>query len=168
MAGNRWEMGGKSIVDLVLTAYLTEAADRKTRAIDNEFKYFTMNQVKLFLFSGHDTTSSTVCYIFYVFATQPAVLARLRAEHDSILGLGDSKTAALVQSNPFLLSQLPFTSAVIKETLRLYPAVSSTRAGEPGFNVTDNQGRRYPTDDFLVWGQPTANTPRPEVLASAR
>jgi len=146
--------GGKSIVDLVLTAHLSQKVDRDTQVLDNEFKNFTMNQVKLFLFSGHDTTSSTVCYLFYILATQPAVLTRLRAEHNSILGPLISETAVLVQSNPFLLNQLPFTSAVIKETLRLYPAVSSTRAGEPGFCVTDNQGRRYPTDGFLVWANP--------------
>lgn len=151
---DRSHEGGKSIIDLVLTAYLSQEVDRETRVLDSEFKNFTMNQVKLFLFSGHDTTSSTVCYLFYILATQPAVLARLRAEHNSVLGPLISETAVLVQSNSFLLNQLPFTSAVIKETLRLYPAVSSTRAGEPGFCVTDNQGRRYPTDGLLVWANP--------------
>ncbi|KAL8721386.1 MAG: hypothetical protein Q9225_001933 [Loekoesia sp. 1 TL-2023] len=148
--------GGKSIVDLVLAAYLYEDGDRKTRVLDNEFRNFTMNQVKLFLFSGHDTTSSTVCYLFYVLASQPALRARIRAEHNSILGSSVSEAADFIQSNPFLLNQLPFTSAVIKETLRLYPAVSSTRAGQPGFFVTDNQGRHYPTDGFLVWANPQA------------
>jgi sterigmatocystin biosynthesis cytochrome P450 monooxygenase len=56
--------------------------------------------------------------------------------------------------DPYLLKKLPYTLAVIKETLRLYPAVSSTRAGEPNFSVTDDEGRHFPTDGFLVWANP--------------
>ena len=147
---------GKSIIDLVLTAYLTERKDsaKLRQPLDSTFKKFTMSQIKLFLFSGHDTTSSTVCYIFYTLATRPDILARVRSEHDELLGPDVSRTASLVATDPVLLNKLPFTSAVIKETLRLYPAVSSTRTGEPDFHVVDDLGRRYPTDGLLVWSNP--------------
>lgn len=151
---NHIQERGKSIVDLVLTAYLKEDPTRQAKSLDNTFKRFTMNQVKLFLFSGHDTTSSTVCYIFYTMATKPDVLDRLRAEHDSALGPEGLQTASSIAADPFLLNKLPYTSAVIKEVLRLYPAVSSTRAGEPDFHVTDELGRLYPTDDLLLWADP--------------
>ncbi|KAL8823174.1 MAG: hypothetical protein Q9191_006105 [Dirinaria sp. TL-2023a] len=144
----------KSIVDLVLNAYLAENLKRKSQPLDSTFKKFTMNQIKLFLFSGHDTTSSTVCYIFYTLATQTEVLARVRAEHDSVLGPEASQIESILTSDPVLLNRLPYTAAVIKETLRLHPAVSSTRAGEPDFYVTDDLGRRYPTNGFLVWSDP--------------
>ena len=133
---------------------MAEDAARKDQFMDSTFKRVAMSQIKLFLFSGHDTTSSTVCYIFYVLAMNPTVLARVRAEHASIIGLEASKTASLVKSDPFLLNQLPYTLAVIKETLRMYPAVSSTRAGEPNFSVSDDTGRLFPTDGFLVWANP--------------
>ena len=147
---------GKSIIDLVLTAYLTERRDpgKICLPLDSTFKKFTMSQIKLFLFSGHDTTSSTVCYIFYTLATRPDVLGRVRSEHDELLGLDVSQTASLVATDPVLLNKLPFTSAVIKEVLRLYPAVSSTRTGEPDFHVIDDVGRRFPTNDLLVWSNP--------------
>ena len=148
--------GNKSVVDLVLSAYFSENSERVSQGMDSTFKKFTMNQVKLFLFSGHDTTSSTVCYIFYILATNPSVLSQVRAEHDSILGPDASKTASLITTDPFLLNQLPYTLAVIKETLRKYPAVSSTRAGEPNFNIIDDLGRRFPTDGFLVWANSQA------------
>ncbi|KAK3169850.1 hypothetical protein OEA41_009234 [Lepraria neglecta] len=160
--------GNKSIIDLVLAAYMSENAGRDPQVLDKTFKKFTMSQIKLFLFSGHDTTSSTVCYIFYILATKPAVLARVRAEHDSVLGSDTSKPASVITSEPFLLNQLPYTLAVIKEVLRLYPAVSSTRAGEPNFNVTDDSGQQFPTDGFLVWAnsqcihRDPAYWPRPE------
>ena len=152
--GDHSAKGNKSIIDLVLTAYVAENAARKTQVLDSTFKKFAMSQIKLFLFSGHDTTSSTVCYIFYVLAMNPAVLARVRAEHTSILGRDTSEIASLIASDQFLLNKLPYTLAVIKETLRMYPAVSSTRAGEPNFNVSDDVGRLFPTNGFLVWANP--------------
>jgi sterigmatocystin biosynthesis cytochrome P450 monooxygenase len=158
----------KSIIDLVLATSLSEKATNNTDAMDSTFKKFTMSQIKLFLFSGHDTTSSTVCWLFYVLATNPAVLSRVRSEHESILGPNASQTASVITADPFLLNKLPYTLAVIKETLRMYPAVSSTRAGEPNFQVTDDIGRHFPTDGFLVWANPQpihrdpAYWPRPD------
>lgn len=146
--------GNKSIIDLVLTTYMAEDAARKTQVMDRTFKKFTMSQIKLFLFSGHDTTSSTVCYIFYVLATNPAILGRVRDEHASIIDPDASKISSLIATDPFLLNKLPYTLAVIKETLRMYPAVSSVRAGEPNINVSDDTGRLFPTAGFLVWANP--------------
>ncbi|KAI4263949.1 MAG: hypothetical protein L6R35_007321, partial [Caloplaca aegaea] len=147
------EHASKSIIDLVLTAYLSENPSKdKLPDMDTTFKRFTMNQIKLFLFSGHDTTSSTVCYIFYILATRHKVRVQVRAEHDAVFGSETSKTASLIMADPTLLNRLPYTIAVIKEILRMYPAVSSTRIGEPDFNVVDAAtGQRFPTQDFLVW-----------------
>ena len=61
----------ESITDLTLPAYLSKDAARKTRAMNSTFKKFTISQTKLFLFSGYDTTSSTVYFLFYVLATNP-------------------------------------------------------------------------------------------------
>ena len=151
---NGSDNSNKSILDLVLTTYLSENAGRNIDDIDRTFKNFTISQIKLFLFSGHDTTSSTVCYIFYILAINPAVLTRVRAEHDSVIGSDTSKAASTITSDPFLLNKLHYTIAVIKEVMRLFPAVSGTRAGEPGFSVTDDTGRHFPTDGFLVWDIP--------------
>ena len=146
--------GNKSILDLVLTTYLLEDTTRRNQGMDRTFKDFTQSQIKLFLFSGYGTTSSTVCYIFYVLSTHPTILAKVRAEHESVIGPNLSQTASLIASDPFLLNRLPYTLAVIKEVLSLYPAVSRTRVGEPDFNVVDDDGRRFPTEDFLVWDDP--------------
>ncbi|KAL9107804.1 MAG: hypothetical protein Q9227_007319 [Pyrenula ochraceoflavens] len=148
--------GNKSILDLVLSTYLSEPAGQPTQDIDPIFKDFTMNQIKLFLFSGHDTTSGTVCYIFYVLATKPDVLAKICSEHDVAFASDTSKAASTIKSDSFILNRLPYTTAAIKEVMRLYPAVSGTRVGEPIFDVTDDTGRRFPTDGFLVWDNPQA------------
>ena len=150
------DKSNKSILDLVLATYLSENPGRRAHDIDHTFKNFTISQIKLFLFSGHDTTSSTVCYIFYILATHPAVLARVRAEHNSVIGSDTLKAASTMKSDAFVLNKLPYTIAVIKEVMRLFPAVSGTRAGEPNISVTDDKGRRFPTDGFLVWDIPQA------------
>lgn len=158
---NEHNKASKSILDLVLTAHLSENVASKAQPLDLAFRSFTTNQVKLFLFSGHDTTSSTICYLFYILARHPTVLARLRAEHNSVLGpsLDPSRAAITLISDPFLLNKLPYTLAVIKETLRLYPTVSTTRIGEPHFSIIDadadaNTGQHFPTDGFCVWDIP--------------
>lgn len=148
---NSVENRNKSIIDLVLSAYLSEKGDGELQDIDSQFKRFTMNQIKLFLFSGHDTTSSTVCYIFYILATNAAVLAQVRAEHISVFGSDACDATFMMISNPTLLNKIPYTVAVIKEVLRMYPAVSGTRAGEPNFSVMDDANRNFPTEGFLVW-----------------
>lgn len=142
----------KSVIDLALAAYLSANPEKEgSKAVDSTFKRFAMSQIKLFLFSGHDTTSSSICYIFYVLSANPSALSRVRDEHDEILGSDLDNVTSLIIQNPFLLNQLPYTLAVIKETLRMYPVVSSVRAGEAGFHVTNDQGRQFPTDGFLVW-----------------
>lgn len=143
---------GKSVIDLALTAYLKqyEGAD-KNQGIDSSFKELATNQMKLFLFSGHDTTSSSICYIFYLLSIYPDSLAHVRAEHEEVFGTNPADTATKIAQDPYLLNRLPYTVAVIKESIRLFPAASTTRSGEAGFNITDAQGRQYPTDNCLLW-----------------
>lgn len=81
----------------------------------------------------------------------PSALNCLRAEYDEVITSNISETASLIVAQPQLLNKLPYTSAVIKETLRLFPAPSSTRAGEPGIFVQGEDGRQYPTEGCLVW-----------------
>jgi cytochrome P450 len=68
----------------------------------------------LFL-AGHETTALGLTYTFWLLATHPEVDAKLAAELDEVLG-GRAPTQADVE-------RLPFTSAVVRESLRLYPPV---------------------------------------------
>lgn len=142
----------KSVVDLALQSYIAEEPKEKlNRGMDATFKAYAISQVKLFMFSGHDTTSSSICYIFYVLSTYPSALQRVREEHKSILGSNLAEKAKTLEATPHLLNQLPYTLAVIKETMRLFPVVSSTRAGVPGFSIVDSLGHSFPTENFLIW-----------------
>ena len=118
--------GLRTVVDLALDKYLEEQPESKAiRSMDAEFKRFAISQMKVFILAGHDTTSATLCYIFYSLSRNPLALQRVRAEHDEVFGSDLTQTNATITANPHSLNQLPFTLAVIKETLRLFPAVSS-------------------------------------------
>ena len=146
---------GKSVIDLALTAYLkqnsTDTGDSYAQSMDPTFKDLAVNQVKLFLFSGHDTTSSSICYTLYLLSINPGVLSRVRAEHDEVFGIDPKQAATRIIDDPYLLNKLPYTTAMIKESLRLYPPASSTRSGEPGYTISDSHGLKYPTEDCLIW-----------------
>ncbi len=143
--------GYQTVVDLALDRYLEEqSVSHGARSMDAEFKKFAISQMKVFILAGHDTTSSTLCYIFHSLSRNPLALQRVRAEHDQAFGSDLTQTSAKITAKPQSLNRLPFTLAVIKETLRLFPVASSTRDGEPGFQLTQD-GHRYPTEGFTVW-----------------
>ncbi|KAG7139063.1 Cytochrome monooxygenase aflN like protein [Verticillium longisporum] len=105
----------------------------------------------MFLFAGHDTTSSALCFAYNRLHNNPDSLARLRAEHDAVFGPDPSTAASQIAATPTLLNQLPYTTAVIKETLRLDAFVSSVRQGHPDFFLTHPETRKvYPTDGFML------------------
>jgi len=144
----------RSVIDLALAAYLKQNPNiSDSHDIDPLFKEIAINQMKPFLFSGHDTTSSTICYILYLLSTHPRVLSLLRTEHISMLGPNPSDAATAISQDPHLLNQLPYTTATIKESMRLFPAASTTRRGEPGFTISDpRNGLSYPASpDMLIW-----------------
>lgn len=142
-------MSGKPIIDLALDNYLNDGTQRSSNTIDPTFKEFSVDQIKLFLFAGHDTTSTTACYVYHLLSKNPSALHRVRKELDHVLGLDIAQGPRTLAENPHLLNQLNYSNAVIKEALRLYPPVSSARTGKPGYFL-EHDGVKYPTEGFLV------------------
>lgn len=95
------------------------------------------------------------CWVLYEINKSPEVLKRVREEHDEVLG-SDAKLAAQVLSlEPHKLNSLRYTTAAIKESLRLHPLGSTHRRGSRGFNFVC-EGTTYPTEDSVIWTSPTA------------
>jgi cytochrome P450 len=65
-------------------------------------------------FAGHETTANALTWAVYLLHQHPAAQERLTAEVDQVLG-GRAPTAADLRA-------LPYTTAVVRETLRLYPS----------------------------------------------
>ena len=142
----------KTIIDLALESYLDKQAQNgSSDMMDSTFQDFAISQIRTFVFAGYESTGSTICYAFHLLSTYPSVRRLLVDEHNRVLGPEYKETASRIRENPHLLSQLTYTIAVIKETLRLYPPASSTRSGEPDYSIQGPDGRKFPTDGFLVW-----------------
>ncbi|POZ53940.1 cytochrome P450 [Methylovulum psychrotolerans] len=71
------------------------------------------HELLAFFLAGYDTTATTLTWVWYLLAQCPDVEQRLHQEIDSVL----NDTEALAD----LPTQLPYTRAIIDETLRLYP-----------------------------------------------
>lgn len=102
--------------------------------------------------TGHDTSSTTICYIYHLLSLHPESLAKARQEHDDVFGKGTTytQTGYLIKQDPNILNKLPFTLSVIKETLRLFPPATPARQGNAETSATYN-GVTYPTKDLMVF-----------------
>jgi cytochrome P450 len=73
------------------------------------------DEVMTLMFAGHDTTTSTVSFMFYELARRPDIAARLQAEQDAQLHGGQALASQL------LSGELAELEMVLDETLRKYP-----------------------------------------------
>ncbi|NXC28796.1 CP4F3 hydroxylase, partial [Campylorhamphus procurvoides] len=73
-----------------------------------------------FMFEGHDTTASGLAWLFYNLAGHPEHQERCRREVRELLAGRDTQDIEWED-----LSQLPFTTMCIKESLRLHPPVTA-------------------------------------------
>ncbi|TKA82843.1 hypothetical protein B0A55_00995 [Friedmanniomyces simplex] len=147
----------KAIIDLALEAYLKEVKGTsgdlsKVKGIDPEFRRAAVNNMKTFIFAGHDTTSSTICYAYYYLGKNPGMLARIRKEHDDVFGTDPSTAGSQIRESGHLLNKLDYTLAVTREVLRMQPPASTIRVGQKGFFVHDPEtGEPLPTEGFMLW-----------------
>lgn len=144
----------KTIVDLALKNIDKDDPSASKEKLDAEFVDRLIANLKAFIFAGHDTTSSTICYMVKLLQDYPEKLARVRAEHDSVFGPDPEKAVEILIASPHLLYSLPYTLGVIKETLRLYPLAATVRDSKaaPGLALTvPGSPTRYPLDGFGPW-----------------
>lgn len=95
-----------------LLSLLLSASDEQGEMLDDRQ---VRDQVMTLLFAGHDTTTSTVAFMFYELARHPDVVAGLREEQDRVLG------AARPDGRLLMSGQLQLLEMVVDETLRMYP-----------------------------------------------
>jgi cytochrome P450 len=136
----------KTIVDMAIQAYTDEARDGGREAeFDDSFFDNVMAQLKVFMFAGHDTTATTICWMLHLLADNPTAMERLRREHEEVLGPKDGLLDK-IRNAPQILNTLPWTTAIVKETLRVYPVVGSIRDGhaDVSFSIPDSPVR-WPT-----------------------
>jgi len=125
------------------------------------------DEVMTLLFAGHDTTTSTVSFMFYELALNPSVAARLIAEQDAVLA------GAAPSSSQLMSGELAELEMTLEETLRKYPpAWVGPRRARESFEF---EGRTVPARAFVnycSWAShhlpdvfPDADSFRPERFA---
>jgi cytochrome P450 len=110
---------GEDVLSLLLDAHDEDGATLTDLQIRDE--------VMTLMFAGHDTTTSTVAFMFYELAHHPEIVARLLNEQDAELA-GRAPTPAQLMSG-----ELAELEMVFDETLRMYPPawVGPRRSVEP-------------------------------------
>ncbi|KAJ5123994.1 uncharacterized protein N7515_007819 [Penicillium bovifimosum] len=121
-----------------------------TTAVDKSTRDMLITSVKTLIFAAHDTSASTLCYTYAALSKHPRVLHKLREEHNALYGTDSSAAANMLRSDPNLVNNLPYTLAVIKEALRLWPPTGiSLRRGQPDRSLHAD-GKEWPTYPFAV------------------
>lgn len=76
-------------------------------------------EVDTFMFEGHDTTTSAICFSLYVISKHPDVQQKIYEELENVLG-DRIEDKGLSYCD---LGDLKYLELVIKEVLRMYPPV---------------------------------------------
>jgi cytochrome P450 len=98
---------GADVLSLLLDAE-DEGGERLT---DEQIR----DEMMTLLFAGHDTTTSTVSFMFYELARAPHLVERLQSEQRALLGDGPLGAGQMMSGE---LAELEMT---LEETLRKYP-----------------------------------------------
>ncbi|KAF7521729.1 hypothetical protein G7054_g12362 [Neopestalotiopsis clavispora] len=142
----------KTILDLAIHQSDGDQQQDLTQKPNAEFVDSLISNLKAFLFAGHDTTASSICFMTKLLQDNPDCLDKLRNEHDAVLGTDIDKTSEVLKASPHLLQSLPYTVGVIKETLRLYPLAATVRESHAGLRLTGTESSlEYPMDGFGLW-----------------
>lgn len=124
---NRQLKEANQIITKKLTAILQERRQTKEpkhdllemlMSAEENGHQFTPSQLLIemsaIVFAGHETTALTLTWLFYLLAQHPEVEQRLLEEYAQQLGGRSPKIEEI--------AQLPYTTQVINEAMRLYPA----------------------------------------------
>jgi cytochrome P450 len=114
---------GEDILSLLLDASDEDGATLTDLQIRDE--------VMTLMFAGHDTTTSTVAFMFYELAHHPEIVGRLHDEQDA--QLSDGRAGGVPNPTQLMSGELSELEMVLDETLRKYPPawVGPRRSVEP-------------------------------------
>lgn len=144
-----------------LLARLMDARDQETGKgmTDEELR----DEIMTMLFAGHETTASTMTWTWYLLAKHPEVRGKLRDEARNVLN------GRLSTVND--LPDLPYTTMVLNEVMRLYPPVwgifRNTIADDHLGQYTITSGTRISIAPYLLHRNPS-HFPNPDTFDPER
>ncbi|XP_030572771.1 probable cytochrome P450 4ad1 [Drosophila novamexicana] len=99
----------KSFLDVLLCSKLDGGALKEREIIE---------ELSTFIFTGHDPVASAISFTIYILSRHPEIQQKVYDEQLRIFGKNISEEADIAR-----LEQMHYLELVIRETLRLYPAV---------------------------------------------
>lgn len=105
---------GEDSGDLLSMLLMARDEDNGERMSDKQLR----DELMTIFGAGHETTATTLTWVWYLLAIHPEIEAKLHTELDSVL---QGHRPAMDD-----LPRLPYTSQVIKEAMRLYPPAFAT------------------------------------------
>lgn len=143
MAASKTNIKRRNILELAL-----EDEDYGSQASIQEL----IDQIKTFLFAGHDTSASMVAWTYYYLSRYPDQLAKVREEHNVVLGANSNPAyvAQLLSESPHLLQKLEYTMAVMREILRLQPMGDGARQAPERYLIRTATGKELDAGDTML------------------
>ncbi|KAK2004239.1 cytochrome P450 52A11 [Colletotrichum falcatum] len=146
---------------------------KDTEVLTRDIIDYTKDQLKSFMFAGHDTTSILLQWAFYELSRTPRAMRALRAELEGLFGPDpgpESVREALLSRGEEITRGMTYTSAVIKETLRLYPPAGTARLSPPGanFRLQLPGGAGLCVDGMVLYNCSTLIQRDPDVYGSTK
>ena len=71
-------------------------------------------------------------WTIYLLSRHPDVLEKVRQEHNQVFGPDPDAVIEKLRADPHLINALPYTTAVIKEDMRMFAGASSIREADEG------------------------------------
>ncbi|KAK5077308.1 hypothetical protein LTR51_002997 [Lithohypha guttulata] len=153
-AGDKKGSKKKSIIDLALNAYEKEISMSdpsgqmkqitSPKDVPKSLERDLIDTIKTFFFAGHEN---------------PDARKKLDEELNTVFPPGTS-AAETIRKDPYIINKLEYTTAVVKETLRIFPPASTLRWISPQGSVqhttmvNPRTGERFPLEGVHIW--PTA------------
>jgi len=131
-----WHQSQADPPDDMITALIEAQSDPTVELSDNEL----IDEAVLFMTGGQETTALTITYAFYWLSQHPEVRERVATEAQSVL---DGEPPSWAD-----LSELTYTERVVRETLRLTPAVWNI--AREARHDTALAGTRLETDEVVL------------------
>ena len=143
------------LLSMLLRARDEQGAEMSERQVRDE--------VMTLLLAGHETTALALSWAFLLLDRNPEARDRLEAELAAVLGDGPA--------SPDEVPALPYTQAVVNETLRLYPPAYVT--GREAIRATTIGGIRIPKRHIVLISMYTTHRdarffPEPDVFRPER
>ncbi|KAL8377785.1 hypothetical protein RB595_008461 [Gaeumannomyces hyphopodioides] len=120
---------------------------------DESWLHLFETNMRALFFGAQGTTTDTLCFVYMLLSCYPAVMARVRDEHDTVCGAPGTldDAARLLRDEPHRTAELTYTTAVIKETLRMFPVGFVVRQDDKNADgFMEINGKRYPTKGQMV------------------